>query len=133
MANRCRHYPNQPCPLHNLQCQAPDCFEPVPSTKFVSKPQYVEAVQWTGDNWDAVREVLPGKVLLDFGIDFLPDTEPNTEGDSPNQLMVLAGKDGAQDWVPVPVGHWLVHPPGDLSDVWPVEDSYFQGKYNPAD
>jgi hypothetical protein len=53
-------------------------------------------------------------------------------GDDPAtdvHLEVLAGKDGAQEWVPVPVGHWLVHPPGDLANVWPVEDAYFRAKY----
>jgi hypothetical protein len=34
--------------------------------------------------------------------------------------------------VPVPVGHWLVHQPGDLSDIWPVDPHYFEAKYEPA-
>lgn len=90
---------------------------------FVSKPQYVAAIQWTGDNWDDVRAAFPGKVILDFGM------EPCDDLDSADVLMLLAGKDGAQDWVPVTPGHWLVHPPDDLSDVWPVEDTYFKNKY----
>ena len=87
----------------------------VPVIEFVSKPQFVEAIQWTGDNAQDVLEAIPDKTIH--------YTDENT-------ISVLAGKDGAQLWVPVPVGHWLVHPPGDLSDVWPVEDSYFREKYD---
>jgi hypothetical protein len=48
------------------------------------------------------------------------------------KLELLAGKDGAQEWVPVPVGHWLVCQPGNKSDVWPVDPDYFAGKYELA-
>jgi hypothetical protein len=85
-------------------------------TTYVSKPQHVEAVQWTGDNFGEVAEALPDKVKFE----------------RVGGLYLLAGKDGAQKWVPVPVDHWLVHQPGDLSDVWPVDPAYFAGKYDPA-
>lgn len=80
-----------------------------------SKPQEVEAIQWTGDNADEVLSAVPDKTMY--------YREAGT-------MRLLAGVDGAQEWVPVPVGHWLVHPPGDLSDVWPVEDDYFRNKYD---
>jgi hypothetical protein len=83
-------------------------------TTFVSKPASVEAVQWTGDNLSEVLASIPDK----------------TRYDQNRGLVLLAGADGAQEWVPVPVGHWLVHQPGDLSDVWPVDDAYFKGKYD---
>jgi hypothetical protein len=84
-----------------------------------SKPQNVEAVQWTGTNLDLAAE-FDGKVTVE------------TRGDGEYFCTLLAGKDGAQEWVPVPIGHWLVHPQGDLSDIWPVEDSYFRNKYEEA-
>lgn len=84
-----------------------------------SKPQDVEAIQWTGDNGGEVVTAIPEKTRFSY---YAPDSaDPG--------LWILAGVDGAQEWVPVPVGHWLVHPPGDLSDVWPVEDEYFRTKY----
>lgn len=81
-------------------------------TKFRSRPQEVEAIFWSGDNFNAVQKALYGKVRLDG-----------------SDLQLYAGKDGGQGWVPVPVGHWLVHKPDDTSDVWPVENTYFRDKY----
>lgn len=89
--------------------------------EFVSKPQPVEALQWIGNNGLELLAHLGDKV------------EINHRGDHVYFCLLLAGKGGAQEWVPVPVGHWLVHPPGDLSDIWPVEDEYFQVKYVSAD
>jgi hypothetical protein len=95
--------------------------------RYVSRPQHVEAVQWTGENWG---EVMP------FGG---PDGKiaSTVHGEAPNvavgePLQLLAGKDGAQGWVPVPVGHWIVHMPADKSDIWPVDPDYFAAKYEPA-
>lgn len=86
-------------------------------TVYRSKPQHVEAVQWTGDNLPAVVEALGSKVRFE------------TIGG----LQLRAGKAGAQGWVPVPVGHWIVHPPGDMGDIWPVEADYFAAKYELPD
>lgn len=83
---------------------------------FRSKPSTIEAVQWTGDNFHA---------LVTFASDKVAD-----DGDV---LYLHAGADGAQDWVPVPVGHWLVSQPGDRSDIWPVDPDYFAAKYEPAE
>lgn len=84
--------------------------------RYRSKPQEVEAIQWTGD-LGAVES---------FGVEFRFRMEW-----SPS-LKIKAGKDGAQDWVPVPVGHWIVRQPGDLTDHWPVDPSYFERKYSPV-
>jgi hypothetical protein len=84
---------------------------------YKSRPQYVEAIHHEGD-FTALEEFAPGKVTID----------PAT-----GLLMLLAGKDGAQDWVPVPLGHWLVHQPDDLSDIWPVDPDYFAAKYDLPD
>lgn len=83
---------------------------------YQSRPQQVEAIQWTDDNLAQVKLALRDKITVDID----------------GQLLLLAGKDGAQKWVPVPVGHWLVHQPGDLTDVWPVDPEYFASKYTEA-
>lgn len=87
--------------------------------RYVSRPQVVEAIQWDGllARLTECADWAPGKV----------------RNDGQNGIELLAGKDGAQEWVPVPVGHWLVRQPGDLSDIWPVEEHYFEAKYEAAD
>lgn len=84
--------------------------------RFQSKPSIIEAIQHTGD-FTALQQFAPEKV------DIRPDD---------GALLLLAGKDGAQEWVPVPLNHWLVHQPDDLSDIWPVDPDYFAAKYEPA-
>jgi hypothetical protein len=92
-------------------------------TLYRSKPSIVEAIQWIGDNdkttsdptyVKAVMEFAPGKVRF-MGL--------------LGRLELFAGKDGAQEWVPVPLGHWLVNQPGDKTDIWPVDPDYFAAKY----
>ena len=92
---------------------------------YVSKPQRVEAIQWTGDNGQEILDAfggVGGKVTI----------EQHRTGEE-YHCGLLAGVDGAQDWLPVPVGHWIVHPPDDLSNIWPGEDEYFRAKYDPVD
>lgn len=86
---------------------------------YKSKPQLVEAVQWTGDdeNLYEVLEFAPGKVRYDH---------------TSQKLYLFAGKEGDQDWVPVSLWYWLVHPPNDDSDVRPVDPDYFAKKYERA-
>lgn len=86
--------------------------------RYRSKPSEIEAVQWTGDNYHPdITRFLPGDLHY---------------VDRNSVLFIKAGKDGAQDYVPVPVGHWIVHPPGDLTDIWPVDPDYFTAKYEPV-
>ena len=80
--------------------------------KYRKKPVVIEAIQWDGEDTDAVESFAGSKMAW------------TAEG-----LTLEAGKEGAQEWVPVPVGHWLVHQPGDLSDIWPVAPAYFAAKY----
>ena len=87
-----------------------------------SKPQEVEAVQWIGTN---IIEVWSFGRFVDG-----PNGDESTVVDNgPEGLMLLAGKGGAQGWVPVPVGHWIVRSPGDYTDHWPVDPDYFAAKY----
>lgn len=84
--------------------------------RYVSRPQEVEAVQWTGDNPEAIEKVVG------------PDKASTTIfGDG--QLYLYAGQDGVQDWILVPQGHWLVHRPGDTSDIWPIHPARFKATY----
>jgi len=87
---------------------------------FLSKPQQVEAIQWTGDNGQELIDAHNGKVTVER---WRPDEDEW-------HCTLLAGVGGAQDWVPVPVGHWIVHPPGDLADIWPVQDEVFRSRYD---
>lgn len=88
-------------------------------TLYISKPTHVEALQWTDtdDDVEALWEHTNGKIEVRFS-------------DAGERLLyVVAGVNGVQELVPVPVGHWVVRPPGDTTDIWPVEDAYFQAKY----
>ena len=86
--------------------------------RYRSKPQEVEAVQWTGDNLEEVES---------FGVEFRYAARWN------DPLKIKAGKDGEQEMVPVPVGNWIVRQPDDRTDHWPVNPDYFATKYEPAD
>jgi hypothetical protein len=93
---------------------------PYPSTNpkvYESKPSRIEAVQWTGKNFTELMAFAP----VDYEDD---DHDP--------ACYLSAGKDGAQDYVPVPVGHWIVRAEGDDSDYWPVDADYFAAKYQEA-
>lgn len=90
---------------------------------YMSKPQQVEAVQWTGGNRDAIVDFAGDKARF-------YDSSTIMVG---YYLNLLAGKDGAQKWVPVPVGHWLVCQVDDKSDIWPIDPEYFENKYFVAD
>ena len=89
--------------------------------RYRSKPQEVEAVQWDGYHLEPLYDYLGD----DLSADVLRATG--------HGLELRAGKDGAQGWVPVPDGHWIVRKPGDFTDYWPVDPDYFAAKYEPAD
>lgn len=88
--------------------------------RYRSKPSEVEAVQWLPE--DGLHELVA----------FAGEKVRTVESHGGHDLQLLAGKDGAQEWVPVPVGHWLVMQPGDPSHIWPVDPEYFASKYDPA-
>ncbi|QBI19365.1 hypothetical protein ER308_07270 [Egibacter rhizosphaerae] len=95
--------------------------------RYVSKPQEVEAIQWRGDNPEEVASFLGGMAYFDVSA---PVGGPD---DGQHELTIDAGKDGAQGPVPVPVGHWVVRKPGDVTHLWPVDPDHFAHKYEPAD
>ena len=90
-----------------------------------SKPTLIEAAKWTGpDSEDYIVDGFFGGVPVDDVGDIIRFVG--------HDLELKAGKDGSQGWVPVPVGHWIVRSPGDLTDHWPVDPDYFAAKYEPA-
>ena len=93
------------------------------NVKYRSKPSEIEAIQWTGFNWSEVHEFAGNDPVK---------TASTSDSGNELPLQLLAGKDGAQEWVPVPAGHWLVNQPGDKSDIWPVDPDYFVAKYEPV-
>lgn len=90
--------------------------------RYRSKPSEVDAIRWSGDNEAAIVEFMAGTGAIDFA----------SEGEREHRLYLRAGKDGAQKWVPVPVGHWIVCQPNDPTDYWPVDGAYFDSKYEEA-
>ena len=90
-----------------------------------SKPSEIEAVQWVGDNHDEVAEFLREAQQEQVSLWWV-------NPDDHSEARLMAGKDGAQGFVPLPVGHWIVRSPGDLTDHWPVDPDYFAAKYEPA-
>lgn len=105
--------------------------------KFRSKPSEVEAIQY-GPEFrpglvDEVASFIAGRTVS--GSEVIEFVQPLAPWDPPDpeysSIRIMAGKDGAQGWVPVPLGHWVVRSPGDLTDHWPVEDDYFSAKYQP--
>ena len=113
--------------------------------RYRSKPTEIEAVRYGKDDdgrfyVGAVNRVAafilghgPDAQLTDVQV--LEAVQPSGAWDPPKhaELLMLAGKDGAQGWVPLPLGHWVVRQPGDLSDHWPVDPDYFAGKYETAE
>lgn len=75
-------------------------------------PTTIEAVHWTGENTHEVTTFGGGKVSVDK-----------------RPLQLLAGAHGAQGWVEVPIGHWILRNPGDTSDMWPCDNDVFAETY----
>lgn len=102
--------------------------------RYRSRPQEVEAVQWTGDNVEDLAAFgAPIVEMCDVEWATADDGVSHIVGTTWNGSIDLeAGKDGAQGFVPVPVGHWIVRNPGDHSDYWPVDPDYFAAKYEPV-
>lgn len=99
-------------------------------TLYRSKPQLVEAIQWTsepGNGNDCI-----GFVGTPDGVDYGFICQGVNDSDAQPLAWLRAGKNGAQGWVVVPIGHWIVRKPGDLSDHWPVDPDYFAEKYEPV-
>lgn len=80
-----------------------------------------------------VAEFIAGREIHDEA-DCTAFIRPAGAWDPPDasDIIIEAGKDGKQGWVPVPLGHWIVRQPGDFTDHWPVDPDYFDAKYEPV-
>lgn len=108
--------------------------------KFRSKPSRIDAIRY-GPAFrpglvKEVAEFIAGVPLEDREItDWVkpggPWDPPNDQVEDPDYATILiqAGVYGAQGWVKVPLGHWVVRSVGDLTDHWPVDPDYFTRKY----
>lgn len=82
-----------------------------------SKPTYIDTVQWTGENSQEVLKFAQGKI------------RPQSFDPSDFELELLAGVDGDQGWVHVPVGHWIVCEPEKTCGFWVVKPEFMESKY----
>ena len=80
---------------------------------YTSKPTTIQAVQWTGDNLETLQDFARLKIGHGAG----------------TEVILEAGADGAQGWVHLPVGHWVVRKPGDDTHYWTIDPDYFADKY----
>lgn len=94
------------------------------SRTFTTKVAKAEAVQWTGSNFDDLVALAGDRVALEETTNYLCDP-PRFE----KSLALESGKGGAQGWLPVPRGHWVVRDPEDPEDIWPVHPDRFAAKY----
>lgn len=86
-------------------------------TLYISKPQVVEAVQWTGENATEV---------IEFGAGRIKPAPKDWSG--PGMLAVLL----YGSWTPIPLGHWIVHRVGLPGDLWHVDPIHFAATYAPT-
>lgn len=88
--------------------------------RFRSRPSTVLAVRWDGtyDSRDQIKEFVPENRIAWA---LTPSGRLSLE--------LVAGVNGAQGWVFVPIGEWVVRPVDSDEDFWPVEDAYFRAKY----
>lgn len=84
--------------------------------RYETKPQEVEAVQYTGGNRHELLEFAGDKVSWDPG----------------GFAYLLSGPDfGNQSWQALPPGYWVVRNPSDARNYWQLSTGYFEGQYQP--
>ena len=95
--------------------------------KYVSRPRHVEAVYWDGT--DVVLDALQAKGcrwrkerlgVIEAGV-----TAPLAH------LQILAGVEGAQGYVDVPQGSYILYSDTPVPHFWPCDKLMFEYKYQP--
>lgn len=103
--------------------------------RYESRPSRVEAIRWEWEDLDPQDGKMPlakhnfEEVDEFCSRDGVHRVQLSNDGAGP--MFLLAGQDGAQEWVPVPPGHWIVRRENDLTDHWPVDHNHFSDKYYP--
>lgn len=80
--------------------------------KYIKKPVVVDAIRWTGDNWDDIEKFSP------YGIKF----------NYPSRLKSLT-IDTLEGHVTAECGDWIIK--GIEGEIYPCKDSVFQKTYDP--
>ena len=87
-------------------------------SRYRSKPSEIEAVQWTGGNWDEVEEFAGVRVTW--------------TGQRNERCSILAGPEGESGWVDVTTGTWIARDVETGDDYWPLSNGRMVEKYEPA-
>lgn len=105
---------------------------------YLSEPREVEAFRYypwrTGLVGDLALFIagldLDGRVTLGDRFKAIGDhTQPAGRWDPPAEATLLIR--GAQEWIPVPLGHWVVRPAGDRTYHWAEDPDDFVSRYRP--
>ena len=83
-----------------------------------SKLSEIEAVQWTGDNWQEVRDFAGERVRW--------------LGWRNESCQLLAGPGGESKWVVVPQGSWVARDIETGDGYWPLNNDRMVEKYEPV-
>jgi hypothetical protein len=86
--------------------------------RFTKKPVEVEALQWTGDNIDAVARFVTHR---NFNM-------ADDELEIYNRLEKRVSEEGC--YIPCPVGHWIIK--GIKGEFYPCESEVFAATYEQA-
>lgn len=110
--------------------------EPVPLqwSLFRSKPKLVEAIRYD-DPFDIdriVRFLLNAEFTYVLTDHYVRPARHELRPVHSTTIQIRAGVDGAQGWVNVPLGHWIVRSPGDMDHHWPVDPDVFAATYKPV-
>lgn len=87
----------------------------MPAQKYRKVPVTIEAIQWTGVNYEEIRE------WAWVG----PDTEVARLDTEETKLMVWNGEE--VQWINCPLGHWVIK--GIKGEFYPCSDEVFQRTY----
>ena len=105
--------------------------------KYVSRPRHVEAVYWDGT--DVVLDALQAKGCR-WRKERLGVMEASRFGDCRSavgatapleHLQILAGVEGAQGYVDVPQGSYILYSDTPMPHFWPCDKLMFEYKYQP--
>lgn len=91
----------------------------MPAQKYRKVPVTIEAIQWTGENYEEIREwAWTGA-----------DTEVATLDTAVSQLMVWNSEE--DQWIRCPLDHWVIK--GIRGEYYPCSDVVFQRTYEAVD
>lgn len=111
---------------------------------YQTRPQQIEAIQWTGANLAEVKGFLAERFpsLSATASRATDDPDPTMSIDvvedglglplrrvSVTRLRLLVGLDGVAGWIDVPKDHWIVRDPTDGDMYWPESPERFAERY----